>query len=130
MKKTNILILPWMILGLAGWTLGGIGHAQGQSDRLRKDIDSHLADLRQAESRLDAANADLASAKQDRAAMERRVYGPSEMSALRTRMDKDRTDVQTYTAQMLDDITFLQNNWGVLSEAERDTVKRASRSLE
>lgn len=128
MKKLSFWILPLMSLGFAGGILGDTSYMQ--NDQLRKDIDSRLADMRQAEAALDAAQADLTSAKRDKAALEKQTYDYDVMRVLRARIDKDRSDVQTYTTRLLDDITFLQSQWSVLSETERDTVKRASESLE
>lgn len=124
MKNLKFLILSFMVFGFVG------GVARSQNDQLRKDIDSHLADLRQAKGGLVSAQADLASAKQVLAAEEQGTPDPVGEQALWVRSDKDRSDIETYTTRMLGDITFLQNQWTRLSEGERDLVKKAGQSLQ
>ena len=120
----------WLLLALfflvVGGTMGVIYYAQ--NNQLRKDIDSHLSDLRQAKAGLDAASADLTAAQKE-LRTPTRVYTYDETRAIRARVEKDQSDIQVYTSQIMGDISFLQGQWSSLSDAEKDFVKQVQQSL-
>ena len=127
MKNIERWVVFLFIFLIVGGTLGALYYAQ--NGQLRKDIGTRLADLRDAKSKLDAAQADLTAAQKDLFFTPGKVLTVDEKKALQARVDKDQSDVETYTTQILGDISFLQRNWTTLTQEERDYVQLIKGSL-
>lgn len=125
MKYFEKWFFPVFLLLLIGaGTTGMVYYAQ--NDSLRKDVDTRLADLRQAKAGLDAATADLALA-QNELRLPPRTF--DELTAVRARINKDQSDIQTYTSEILGDVTYLQGQWSLLTEEEKNFVGSIEKSM-
>jgi outer membrane protein TolC len=85
-----------------------------------------LADLRQAKARLDSAFADWTAAQND---LKGSIHTFNETTDLRARINKDQSDMQTYTSEIVGDISFLQSQWSLLTSDEKDYVISVEKSL-
>lgn len=120
----------WLVLILFALIVGGTGGVvyYAQNNQLRKDVETRIADLRQAKAGLDAASADLIAAQKELRSPPR-VYTFDEVRALRARIDKDQSDIQAYTSRIMGDVGFLQSQWSSLTQEEKDFVRQVQQSL-
>jgi hypothetical protein len=87
-----------------------------------KDVTNRLALLHQEKNAWDADNADMAAARLELDSVKQGVPGPHTAAELRARIDLDENDLQVQSSLMLGDLQFLQRQWNLLSQADRDFV--------
>jgi hypothetical protein len=98
-------------------------------DGPRKDIEARVETLRQDKASLDNAQADWAAAQKDLKALYSRLHTMDEAATLQLRINKDLSDIQIFTTQVMADITYLKSQWSYLTQAEKDLVKQVQESF-
>lgn len=116
-------LLPFFTMAWVAGITGGACYAQ--TDPLQKDIDDHLADLHQAKAGLDASQMDLTTTQKALSF----TQDFNERQVLFARINKDRSEIQTYTAQALGDLNFLQFQWSSLTQEQKDYVVMTRQSF-
>jgi hypothetical protein len=112
--------------------IAGIAYGQAyyqETPQGRKDIQTRVEDLQQAKAGWDKAQADWTAAQKELTAMNQRVHTAEESSALQKRIMKDTSDMQTYTFQMMSDVSYLKSQWSYLTDKEKELVKQVEQMI-
>ncbi len=106
--------------------LGFSAMARAQvNPQIQKDIQQRLAHLQAAQGAMNGSQADLEDAKKDLAASQ--TF--DERQALRSRMSKDRSDIEDDTSKILDDVNYLQGVWNYLTPQQQAFVDAVQKGL-
>lgn len=123
MRNAMRWICPLVVFG---WIFGFSATALAQvNPQIQKDIQQRVAHLQATQAAMDGSQADLDAAKKDLAA----AQTFDEQEPLRSRMSKDRSDIEDDTSKILDDINYLQSVWDFLIPQQRSILDAAQKGL-
>ncbi len=124
MKHHKKILVGTVVLGIFSLSMWAF---ENNNTQLQKDVETKVADLHQVYNQFSGDRRDMAAAQEN---LKSPTLTLDQRQALREKIDKDRDVIQAESSTILGDISYLQNNWGVLTQAEKDFVGQVQKDLQ
>lgn len=123
MRTLGIFLMGVLILGPFASAAGAV--ESGYISQYRPDIEKAVAELRVLNDQVAALQADIATAQGELSSNKGKVMDFNELQAIRGRIEKDRTALETATMDKNSRLIYLQNMWNYLTDDEKTLVRKA-----
>ena len=124
MKHHKKILVGTVVLGVFSLSMWAFENNNAQ---LQKDVETKVASLHQVYNQFMADRRDMAAAQEN---MKSPTLTFDQRQAFRAKASKDLDAIQAESSTILGDISYLQNNWGVLTQEEKDFVGQVQKDLQ
>jgi len=124
MKHQKKILAGTVVLGVLSLAISAFEFNNAQ---LQKDVETKVADLHRVYSQFMADRRDVAAAQEN---LKSPALTLDQRQSFRTRVEKDMEAILAENSAILGDLSYLQNNWGALTQEQKDFVNQVTKGLQ